>query len=87
MDSTASTFQNEPNQKHYFRLPLLAIFLFFISVLPAIAEVWYVKPSAEIPLRRGMASDYKIIAILQNGTQVSILEDKDPWVKVVTPKG
>lgn len=87
MDSTISPFGKKTYSRSYFFQALVTICVLFFSVLPALAEVWYVKPSAEIPLRRGMGSDYKITAILQNGTQLSILEENAPWVKVVTPKG
>ncbi len=87
MDSTTSPFAHKPDSRSCTFQALLTICILLFSVLPALAEVWYVKPSAEIPLRRGMGSDYKIIAILQNGTQVSLLESQPPWAKVVTPKG
>lgn len=87
MDSTIRPFgKNSLSRSYFFQIFFIFGILFF-SVLPALAEVWYVKPSAEIPIRRGMGTDYKIIAILQNGTQVSVLEENAPWVKVVTPKG
>jgi SH3 domain protein len=48
---------------------------------------WYIKPSSEIPLRRGQGTDYKILAIVPDGTEVTILEEADPWVKVTTQEG
>ncbi len=70
------------------------VFFAFITVLllvayatTSFAETYYVQPSAEIPLRRGQGTDYKILAVLANGTPVEILEDQAPWVRVVTKSG
>lgn len=51
------------------------------------AQTWYVKPTAEIPLRRGQGSDYKILAIVSDGTPVSIIEENETWAKVTTTEG
>ena len=51
------------------------------------AQTWYVKPTAEIPLRRGQGSDYKILAIVSDGVPVSIIEENDTWAKVTTTDG
>ncbi|MEE4134972.1 MAG: TIGR04211 family SH3 domain-containing protein [Desulforhopalus sp.] len=51
------------------------------------AQTWYVQPTAEIPLRRGQGSEYKIMAVVTNGTAVSILEENDTWARVATADG
>jgi len=51
------------------------------------AQSWYVKPTSEIPIRRGQGTDYKILAIVPNGTEVTIIEEDEPWVKVATQEG
>lgn len=53
----------------------------------ATAQAMYIRPTAEIPLRRGQGSDYKILAIVPDGTAVSILEEEGSWAKVVTEEG
>lgn len=61
----------------------ILVFLVLSSVI-ASAQTWYIKPSAEIPLRRGQGSDYRILAIVPNGTAVSIVEENESWAKVTT---
>jgi len=52
-----------------------------------LAQTWYVKPTAEIPLRRGQGSDYKILAIVPDGAAVTLLEEANSWAKVTTKEG
>jgi len=87
MDSTPTPFIHNSRNKSFTFSIIFTLFMLFFTATAALAQAWYVKPSAEIPLRRGQGNDYKIIAILQNGTQVSILEENAPWVKIVTPRG
>lgn len=65
---------------------LLGCFLFalIIGAGSVLAETWYIKPSSEIPLRRGQGTDYRILAILPDGEAVTILEEGDSWAKVIT---
>ena len=51
------------------------------------AQTWYVKPTAEIPLRRGQGSDYKILAIVSDGSPVTVVEENDTWAKIATNDG
>jgi SH3 domain protein len=68
--------------------PVFSIILTFsLFVSTAMAQSWYVKPSSEIPIRRGQGTDYKILAIVPDGTEVNIIEENAPWVKVVTQEG
>ena len=64
---------------------VLLTFLFLVD--SALAQTWYIKPTTEIPLRRGQGSDYKILAIVLNGTAVTISEEIDSWAKVTTTDG
>lgn len=65
-------------------LPLAAILL---CGFPASAATWYVKPSAEIPIRSGQGADFKILAVVPDGMTVELLEEVDPWARVRTPGG
>lgn len=47
----------------------------------------YIKPSSEIPLRRGQGVNYKIVAILANGTPVEIEDSNASWAKISTEQG
>ncbi len=56
-----------------------------ISLLAAVtgwAENLYVKPSSEITMRRGMGTDFKIIAVLKDGTPVELISESDDWAQV-----
>ena len=53
----------------------------------AVAQTWYIKPTAEIPLRRGQGTDYKILAIVSDGMAVSIVEENQGWAKITTESG
>jgi SH3 domain protein len=64
---------------------LLAAVLLCCS--PASAATWYVKPSAEVPVRSGQGSDFKILAVVPDGMAVELLEEVDTWARVRTPGG
>lgn len=72
------------------RIRIFALFffaLFFLCTSAAAAQTWYIKPTAEIPLRRGQGTDYKILAIVSDGVAVTITEEDDTWAKVTTENG
>ena len=76
-----------PSLSHV-RLFLLSFcVLFLLCATSSMAQTWYIKPTAEIPLRRGQGTDYKILAIVANGVAVSIKEENDNWAKVTTENG
>lgn len=66
---------------------LVCCTLIITCATSALAETWYIKPSAEIPLRRGQGSEYKILAIIGDGTAVTVLEEGELWAKVSTENG
>jgi len=53
----------------------------------AAAEVLYVQPSAEIPVRRGQGTDYKIISIVADGTAVEYISESEGLAKVRLKNG
>ncbi len=73
--------------KFYHLTISITLLILTVAASTAFAENWYIKPSAEIPVRRGQGTDYKILVVLENGTQVSIVEENDPWVKIQTLNG
>lgn len=87
MENTVTLFSDIPSRKAVFSGGLLALILVFCTVSLSIAESWYIKPSAEIPLRRGQGTEFKIDAILPYGTEVRILEEDGSWVRVMTTNG
>jgi SH3 domain protein len=65
-------------------LPLAFVLLCSSS---ASAATWYVKPSAEVPIRSGQGADFKILAVVPDGMTVELLEEVAPWARVRTPGG
>ncbi len=51
------------------------------------AGQWYVKPSAEVPVRRGQGTEYKIVAVVESGTMVTLVEENEGWAKVQLKSG
>lgn len=50
---------------------------------PSIAEeLRFVRPSVEVPVRRGQGTDYKIVRLVKDGDQVELLEEDDAWAKI-----
>ncbi|HEB49761.1 MAG TPA: TIGR04211 family SH3 domain-containing protein [Desulfobulbus sp.] len=69
------------------RLFLATVLFFLLATGGAVAKTLFVKPSAEVPLRRGQGKDYKIVAVLQDGTPVELLKTDDPWARVRLESG
>ncbi len=59
----------------------------FLLEVPAQAEIRYVKPSTEVVVRRGQGTDYKVIAMVKDGTSVEFLEEGDDFTKVLLKNG
>ncbi len=64
-----------------------AILLFCLISSDLAAARWHVKPSSEVPLRRGQGTDYKIDAVISDGTVVSLLEVDGDWAQVQLDSG
>ncbi len=69
----------------------LSLFLVLGSIMLAeavvAAETHYVKPSAEVVVRRGQGNEYKIVAMVKDGTAVQLLEEGEVYAKVVLANG
>lgn len=63
---------------------LVVIFLFVFSGI-VYAETMYVKDTLRLPLRTGQSMEYKIIAVIESGQQVEVLEANEEWTKVRLP--
>lgn len=48
---------------------------------------YYVAPSSEVPIRTGKSSKNKIVAVLRDGTKVTVVERSDEWSRVKTEAG
>lgn len=51
------------------------------------AKTMYVKPAAEIPIRSGKGTEYKILSVVPDGLQVELLKEDDDWAMVRTQGG
>jgi len=69
------------------KTPLILVLCLILFAGAAQGATWYVKPSAEIPLRRGQGTGYKIIAVLSDGTPVTLLTNGNKWVRVRLESG
>lgn len=87
MENTLNKFTDISLFKSFTSLLFFCLLILFFSSSSAVAQSWYVKPSAEIPVRRGQGNEFKIVAVLPAGAEVTIIEDEDPWVRVTTKSG
>jgi len=68
----------------------IAVSVCFLIVLlcgHAVAETLWVKPSSEITMRRGQGTDFKIVAVIRDGTPVELLETQDDWARIRMENG
>ena len=49
------------------------------------AETMYVKDILRLPLRTGQSTEYKIIAVIESGLQVEVLQAQEEWTQVRLP--
>lgn len=67
------------------------LFLQFNAVIffktPVLAKTNYVKPSAEVVVRRGQGTGFKIIAMIKDGTSVEFIEEDGDYAKVRLANG
>ncbi|HBI14852.1 MAG TPA: TIGR04211 family SH3 domain-containing protein [Desulfobulbaceae bacterium] len=76
-----------PSFFSFSRTMLLLLAILLPCGSPASAATWYVKPSAEVPVRSGQGAEFKILAVVPDGMAVEILEEVDPWARIRTPGG
>lgn len=61
--------------------------IILFSGISAQAETRYVKPSIDAAVRRGQGTDYKIIAMVKDGTAVDFIEESGDFAKVLLANG
>jgi len=64
---------------------ILSTTLVMISAVAG--EVRFVRPSIEVPVRRGQGTEYKILRLVKSGDQVVLLEEGDAWARVQLKNG
>lgn len=59
------------------------LFTLMVVGSPSVAEeLRFVRPSVEVPVRRGQGTDYKIVKLVKDGDQVELLEEDDAWARI-----
>ncbi len=53
-----------------------------VTVGAAAAEIRFVRPSVEVPVRTGQGTNYKIIKLVRDGDRVELLKEEDAWARV-----
>jgi SH3 domain protein len=70
----------------------LLVLTFFVGTMvftciTVLADSLYVAPSAEIAIRRGQGTEYKIVAMVKDGSKVEVIEESEFYKKVRTSSG
>lgn len=69
------------------KIPYVLLVFIWLPLLAFGGQVRYVTPKAEIPLRSGKGTDYRIIAVVQDGEQVTVLEEEGYWARIKRENG
>jgi SH3 domain protein len=71
---------NKPRPTVFFAVFFILNLLLSSTVLAE--KPYFVAPSTEIPVRRGIGERYRIIKLVQSDTPVTLLEEKEGWARV-----
>ena len=68
---------------------ILAIFVgtMVFTCISVSARSLYVAPSAEIAIRRGQGTEYKIVAMVKDGAKVEVIEESEYYTKIRLDSG
>ncbi|XCN72580.1 MAG: TIGR04211 family SH3 domain-containing protein [Candidatus Electrothrix aestuarii] len=61
---------------------LVSLFALLIASSALSAEIKFVRPNLDIPVRRGKGNQYKILKFVKDGDQVEFFEESGNWAKV-----
>ena len=70
-----------------FLMSLAAILLAGSALSAMAAEMKFVRPNLDIPVRRGKGDQYKILKFVKDGDQVEFFEENGNWAKVRLQNG
>lgn len=90
MDMNKKQIQKNANALSSYRVALiLAIFVgtMVFTCVNVLASSLYVAPTAEIAIRRGQGTEYKIVAMVKDGVKVEVIEESEFYKKVRTRTG
>ncbi|PIE59099.1 MAG: hypothetical protein CSA32_05760 [Desulfobulbus propionicus] len=68
-------------------LPLVLVPALLFSPEVTLAKTQYVRPSDEIPIRRGIGTEFKIITFVKEGASLEVIEEQKGWTKVQLENG
>lgn len=73
-------------QRRLIMAGISAIFL-LVTVLLSVdnsraSQTRFVRPSVEVPVRRGQGREFKILKLVKDGDRVELLQEADSWAKV-----
>jgi SH3 domain protein len=68
-------------------LCLPGVFVFHAAPPAHASTYYYVAPASEVPVRTGKSSRNKIVAVLADGTRVSVMERDNDWSRIRTESG
>jgi len=86
-------FKQKYTLTRFFYSPLATVILILqvtsilIPATSLFAQTRYVQPSSEIVVRRGAGNDYKIIAMVKDGTAVEFIEEGETHAKIRLANG
>jgi len=64
---------------------VIVITFVFLSIPSTVqAKSLYVIPTAEIALRSGKGNEYRVVAVIVNGSRVQLLKEDGDWAKIRT---
>jgi len=90
MDMNKKQTQKNANALSSYRVALiLAIFAgtMVFTCINVLASSLYVAPTAQIAIRRGQGTEYKIVAMVKDGVKVEVIEESEFYKKVRTSTG
>jgi SH3 domain protein len=66
---------------------LLSLLIVLLAGTATAAEIKFVRPDLDIPVRRGRGEQYKIMKFVKDGNQVEFFEENGNWAKVRLQSG
>ena len=66
----------------------MGLMLASLPVLPTFAaDIRFVSPTIEVPVRRGQGTEYKILKLVKDGDRVELLKVNEAWAQVKVDNG
>lgn len=79
-------FTKKPDQQLK-PLSLISLLTVLLASTATAADIKFVRPNLDIPVRRGRSEQYKILKFVKDGDQVEFFEENGNWAKVKLQNG